>query len=280
MYDVFVSYSSKDQKIADAVVNYLESAKIKCWIAYRDADAGELYAASIIKAIKNSSIYVLVFSENSNNSKHVLKEIDAACKYEKMIIPFKIDSCQVNDAVEYYLSSTHWLDAITQPIDTHLKRLVDLVNKHLGKTANAPANSGVSEIAQPEAAPPQAKTGVCAKCGAQLKEGLKFCTKCGTPVGAATVGTAQPEGVETEFKDKEVSVFFDGKKITAKSNSVDYIGLYVDNQLIAERKGDLPIVLSSMLLIETKYKFVSGERTIQVYGKSGWFYGKCKICVK
>jgi len=89
MYDVFVSYSSKDQKIADDVVNYLESVKIKCWIAYRDADAGELYAASIIKAIKNSSIYLLVFSENSNNSKHVLKEIDAACKYEKIIIPFK-----------------------------------------------------------------------------------------------------------------------------------------------------------------------------------------------
>lgn len=147
MYDVFISYSSKDQKTADAVVNYLESAKIKCWIAYRDADAGEPYAASIMKAIRNSSVYLLVFSENSNKSKHVLNEINIAFKNEKIIIPFKIDTCQIDDAVEYYLSATHWLEAMTQPMDNHLKDLVDLVNKHLGKTTNArPANSGASEI--------------------------------------------------------------------------------------------------------------------------------------
>jgi len=53
MYDVFISYSTKDQRTADAVVNYLESARVKCWIAYRDADAGALYAASIIKAVRD-----------------------------------------------------------------------------------------------------------------------------------------------------------------------------------------------------------------------------------
>jgi len=133
MYDVFISYSTKDQRTADAVVNYLESARVKCWIAYRDADAGALYAASIIKAIKNSSIFLLVFSENSNNSKHVLKEIDVACKYERIIIPFRIDTCQLDDAVEYYLSATHWLDAISTPMDNHLKNLVNLVNRYLEK---------------------------------------------------------------------------------------------------------------------------------------------------
>jgi hypothetical protein len=134
MSDVFVSYSSKDQKIADAVVNYLESSKIKCWIAYRDADAGTLYSASIMKAIKTSTIFILVFSENSNKSAHVLKEIDAACKYERIIIPFKIDACQLDDAVEYYLSATHWLDAISAPMDNHLKDLVSVVKRYLEKT--------------------------------------------------------------------------------------------------------------------------------------------------
>ena len=153
MYDVFISYSSKDQKTADAVVNYLESSKIKCWIAYRDAEAGEYYAASIMRAIKNSSIFLLVFSENSNKSKHVLKEIDAACKYERIIIPFKIDESQLDEAVEYYLSATHWLDAITAPMDNHLKELVVLVNRYLCKpditrqntTADLPANNTSTE---------------------------------------------------------------------------------------------------------------------------------------
>ena len=138
MLDVFISYSSKDQKTADAVVNQLEAAKINCWIAHRDADAGELYAASIMRAMKNSAIFLLVFSANSNNSKHVLKEIDAACKYEKVIIPFRIDSCQLDEAVEYYLSSTHWLNATNGPIENYLENLVNLVNKYLKKKATAP----------------------------------------------------------------------------------------------------------------------------------------------
>jgi len=133
MLDVFVSYSSKDQKIADAIVNYLESNKIKCWIAYRDAEAGSAYAASIVNAIKNTSIFLLVFSENSNSSKHVLREIDAACKYEKTIIPFKINEIKLDDAMEYYLNATHWLNAISTPMDNHLKNLVVVVNKYLGR---------------------------------------------------------------------------------------------------------------------------------------------------
>jgi hypothetical protein len=148
MVDVFISYSSKDQKIADAVVNYFESSKVKCWIAYRDADAGTLYSASIMKAIKNSSIFVLVFSENSNKSHHVLKEIDAACRYEKIIIPFKIDACQPDDAVEYYLSATHWLDAISAPMDNHLNDLVKTVNRYLEKKVDVSLPVG-SEAVQP-----------------------------------------------------------------------------------------------------------------------------------
>ena len=134
MQDVFISYSSKDQKTADAIVNYLESNKIRCWIAYRDAEAGSAYASSIIKAIKESKIFLLVFSESSNSSKHVLREIDIACKYERIIIPFKVDTCQIDDAVEYYLSATHWLDAITAPMEQHFKRLIPLVARHLEKS--------------------------------------------------------------------------------------------------------------------------------------------------
>lgn len=35
-YDIFVSYSSKDKPVADAVVAGLEQKGIRCWIAPRD----------------------------------------------------------------------------------------------------------------------------------------------------------------------------------------------------------------------------------------------------
>jgi hypothetical protein len=144
MHECFVSYSSKDQKMADAIVNYLESEKIRCWIAYRDADAGDSYAASIIRAIRESSICVLVLSENANSSKHVLKEIEAICKHEKIIIPFKIDNVQLNDTMEYHLSSTHWLDAIEAPIENHFNRLVIAIKKHLGIESENKFNVDIS----------------------------------------------------------------------------------------------------------------------------------------
>jgi hypothetical protein len=138
MMDVFISCSSKDQEIADAIVNFLETDKIQCWIAHRDDEVGSAYAASITTAIKNSSIFLLVYSESANLSKHVLREVDIACKYEKFIIPFILDNSKMNDAIEYYLSSTHWLDAISFPLEVHLKDLTTLVSKHLDHEKEKP----------------------------------------------------------------------------------------------------------------------------------------------
>lgn len=40
MIDVFISYSSKDKSVADAVCHVLEENKIACWISPRDVIAG------------------------------------------------------------------------------------------------------------------------------------------------------------------------------------------------------------------------------------------------
>ena len=133
MHDIFISYSSKDQKIADAIINILETQKIKCWIAYRDAEAGDDYAGSIVRAIRNCKACVLVFSSESNQSKHVLNEINSCVNYEKLIIPFRIADVLLHDALEYYLGRTHWLDALTQPLEEHIHKLVERLNTIIQK---------------------------------------------------------------------------------------------------------------------------------------------------
>jgi len=134
VHNVFISYSTKDQKIVDTIVDYLESNNIKCWIACRNTVSGESYAASIVKAIKATKVFLLVLSENSNSSSHVLNEVDTACKYKKIIIPFKIDDTELVDAMEYYLNATHWFDTINAPLDVHGKNLASVINKYLGYT--------------------------------------------------------------------------------------------------------------------------------------------------
>jgi len=63
------------------------------------------------------------------------------------------------------------------------------------EVSTAPAEQATTP--PPEVIAPQAKTGLCTKCGAQLKEGLQFCTMCGTPVEAAEVDTTQAEQATT-----------------------------------------------------------------------------------
>ncbi|MBS3753286.1 MAG: toll/interleukin-1 receptor domain-containing protein [Anaerolineales bacterium] len=50
-FDVFVSYSTKDKEVADAVVSAHEKAGVRCWYAPRDVEPGADWADSITKAI-------------------------------------------------------------------------------------------------------------------------------------------------------------------------------------------------------------------------------------
>jgi len=61
-HDVFISYSSKDKPIADAICANVEATGIRCWIAPRDIAPGEDWPTAITKTISHSRILVLVFS--------------------------------------------------------------------------------------------------------------------------------------------------------------------------------------------------------------------------
>ena len=130
-HEVFISYSIKDKHIADAVCHGLEENRIKCWISPRDSKPGASYAESIIFAIKCSKIMVLIFSENANLSNHVKRELERAVSKQIIIIPFRIEKVVPSKEIEYYISSTHWLEAITPPIETHILTLVSIIKKIL-----------------------------------------------------------------------------------------------------------------------------------------------------
>ena len=57
-HDVFISYSSQDKAVADAVCATLERGKIRCWVAPRDVPAGKPYAATIEIVGDKASLYV------------------------------------------------------------------------------------------------------------------------------------------------------------------------------------------------------------------------------
>jgi len=122
-HDVFVSYSSFDRTIANAVVARLERYKIRCWIAPRDILPGINYQVSLVNAIKTCSIMVLIFSQASNRSAHVTREVNIAVDAGAIIIPFRIEDVPLSKEMQYLVATQHWLDAMTPPLEERIKEL-------------------------------------------------------------------------------------------------------------------------------------------------------------
>jgi hypothetical protein len=128
-HDVFISYSTQNKLVADALVATLERRKIRCWIASRDILPGEDFSSAIIKAINNSRLFVLVFSKDSNDSPFCKNEVAAAFDRGIIIIPFKIEDAQLSETMELYIGRKHWLDALTPPLEKHLEKLADTIQE-------------------------------------------------------------------------------------------------------------------------------------------------------
>ena len=114
-YDVFISYSSHDQKVVEGLCGYLESLKIRCFVAYRDIPRGVVWARAIVEALDESRMMVVVFSDNFNNSDQVDREIELASEDKKPILTFRLTDDAFKGAKKYYLKNLNWIDAFPNP---------------------------------------------------------------------------------------------------------------------------------------------------------------------
>jgi TIR domain len=130
-HDVFISYSSHDKSIADAVCAGLEAAKIRCWIAPRDMLPGVPYGEALGEALRESQILLLIFSSKSNHSGQVMREVESAVDKGIPILPFRVEDVKPSASLDYFVKAIHWLDAITPPLENHLQSLVGTVQSLL-----------------------------------------------------------------------------------------------------------------------------------------------------
>ena len=122
---VFISYSSADKAIADAVCIALERAGLSCWIAPRNIDPGADFPTAIVDAVNSTCVLILILTERSADSPHVLSEVGHAFNAKKRIIPFRISQRAVPEDLEYFLSLTQWLDAPDGCTEANVRRLID-----------------------------------------------------------------------------------------------------------------------------------------------------------
>jgi TIR domain/WD domain, G-beta repeat len=129
-HDVFISYTNADKAAADAVCHRLEAAGIRCWIAPRDVGFGD-WGALIVDAISDAKLVVMILSAAANASPNVLDEVVTALDGGATVIPFRIEDIRPTGALRLRLSRLNWLDALSQPLDQHIDRLIETTKRVL-----------------------------------------------------------------------------------------------------------------------------------------------------
>ncbi len=156
-HDVFISYSNNDKATADAVCHALEADGTRCWIAPRDVSPGLSWKQSIVDAIRQARMMVLIFSGEANSSPQVRREVDIAFESGHPILPFRIEDVEMNKDLYYCIAARHWLDAVTEPKDAQIEELVVSVRGLVAaaEPAAPPPREDVEASRRPEAPPSQ-----------------------------------------------------------------------------------------------------------------------------
>jgi hypothetical protein len=133
--DVFISHSAQDKKAAETICAALEHNGIACWVAPRDVRPGKSFPGEITRAIQQCKVMLLIFSPHSNSSEQVLREVQLAVDSHLPIVRLRLADIPLSDDLRYYLSTPHWLDALTPPLTKHLPPLVSAIRELLGPSA-------------------------------------------------------------------------------------------------------------------------------------------------
>lgn len=112
-------------QISDNLCAKLEQKGIKVWYAPRDTHGP--YAEAIVDAIDRAKYFIVILSQNSISSEHVLNEVDLAFQNISQgikIKPLRIDNALFTASFKYYLSRQHWMDASSPPLEARLNEFL------------------------------------------------------------------------------------------------------------------------------------------------------------
>lgn len=123
IYDVFISHSAQDVKLANAV---RERLKYKGMVCCEEIDRqSEDLAAATVSAIELSKLTLFLYTESTNASKEQLKELILSSNKGKIIFPVKMIAESPSSGLEYYLCDNHWLDIHSEPKETQIESIAD-----------------------------------------------------------------------------------------------------------------------------------------------------------
>ena len=107
---IFVSHSSEDKSVVRPLARYLERRGWRVWVDEEGIAAGKAWHSELIQALEATWVVMLVVSYHSMRSRWVIREVQAADRLGKQIIPLVIDDAPYPDELRMILSGVQRLD--------------------------------------------------------------------------------------------------------------------------------------------------------------------------
>lgn len=125
-HQVFISYSRKDQEVADYLSDFLKENGIEYWIDKEGIFSSSNYKELIVDAIEVSKAVIFISSINSNSSINVIREIGYAVNMNKPILPLILDDAPYAKSIRLDISDIDQID-FKNPVKSSKKLITSLM---------------------------------------------------------------------------------------------------------------------------------------------------------
>jgi len=109
MADVFVSYTRQDVDFTGALARALEAQGLSVWYDAAIGGGAE-WRASIVDAMQQARLVVLVYSPATEKSAEVAKELAVAAAQKRRIVPIRVANVFPSGAFLYEMARLNWVD--------------------------------------------------------------------------------------------------------------------------------------------------------------------------
>ena len=147
--EVFISYSSQDYDRVMPLVDRLRSAGAAVWVDEGNIDAATLWSESIVKAINECRVLIMMVSSHSTDSHNVVKEVMIASEGKKTILPIYLEPAEIPAKLKYQLTGIQhleWFDSDNEDVFETLKEA--LAKRGVCITGKVSANVSIDQTSE------------------------------------------------------------------------------------------------------------------------------------
>jgi hypothetical protein len=123
---LFISYSHRDRAQVLPLVERIEAMGHPVWMDREGLTGGPGWGVQIVRAIKASRAVVLMASNRSYGSDHVVREMYLAMNHRKPIVPIELERADLPEELEYIIAQYQRHDVTEGPDEALARALAGL----------------------------------------------------------------------------------------------------------------------------------------------------------